>query len=127
MKRIFIGYLLSLIVAATFLTVILYQITTAFAEFHDRFLDVFYVWGLLGFWTLVVTIIPSALLIYFAERKSWRSVLLYICAGGLFSLLVGRIFEMPVLLECAATGAIAGLAYWAIAGRKAGLQQQQEA
>jgi hypothetical protein len=120
-NRIAIGYIASLIVAASLLTVIFFQILGSFATTSK---DIVYAWLLLGFWTFVITIIPTAILIYFAERKGWRNVLVYLGLGAVLGLPIGLWFEFQFMLECAAIGAAAGLTYWLISGRKAGLRPQ---
>jgi hypothetical protein len=127
MIRIITGYLASLVIATSLLTRVAYQILNAFSPQHDGPLDVLYVWAVLGFWTLVITLIPAALLIYFGERHSWRNPLLYVGSGAVLGVPVGLVFNAPITLEIAAIGAIAGLTYWAIAGRTAGLRRRQEA
>ena len=122
MKLKFAGYLASLIVAASLLTLVFFQILSQYSIPNHGPLDVIKVWGLMAFWTLVITLLPAAALIYFAERRGWRGFSSYLICGAALGSLTGFWLEFQIMAECAAIGAVAGLTYWWIAGRFAGLQ-----
>jgi hypothetical protein len=71
--------------------------------------------------------LPALIVIIMAELLSWRSVLAYLVAGGAAGLsaylladnTAGAISDTDAQLSMAA-GIVGGLAYWLIAGRKAG-------
>ncbi len=124
LRRKIIGYLASLIVAASLLTLVFFQIMSEYSFPNYGPLDILYVWAVMAFWSFLITLLPALVLIYFAERKAWRSVLLYLAVGATLGLPVGLWFEVQIIVECAVIGAIAGLTYWGIAGRFAGLRDK---
>jgi hypothetical protein len=124
MKTKIVGYLASLIVAASLLTLVFFQIVSEYSTTNHGPLDILYVWALMAFWSLVITLLPAAVLICFAERHGWRGFLLYLIVGAALGSITGLWFEFQIMLECAAIGAVAGLTYWAIAGRFAGLRDK---
>jgi hypothetical protein len=124
LKQIFLGYVAALAIAASILTLVFFQIVSEYSTPNHGVNDVLYVWVVMAFWTLVITLLPTLILIYFSERKAWRSFWLYSSVGAVLASPVSLWFEMQIVLECAAIGAVAGLTYWAIAGRKAGLRDK---
>jgi hypothetical protein len=124
MKQIIIGYIVSVAVAAVLLTLVFFQIVSYYSTPNHGPNEVLYVWVIMGFWTIVLTIVPALILIYFAEKRKWRSLIPYGAAGALLATPVGLYFEFQIMLECMVIGAIAGLVFWAIAGRKAGLRDK---
>ena len=122
MKTKIVGYLASLIVAASLLTLVFFQIVSEYSTPNHGPLDILYVWAVMAFWSLVITLLPAAALIYFAERRGWRLVLLYLAVGAAFGSITGFWFELQIMVECAAIGAVAGFTYWWTAGRFAGLR-----
>jgi hypothetical protein len=125
--RYVLGYLCSVIVAAILLTLMALQVVSYYSSPQHGLLDIFYVWVVLGFWTIIVTILPASVLILLAERKGWHSAFLYTAAGSIFGLPVGVWFDTQVMLECIVIGAVAGFTYWLLAGRYAGLRTKPEA
>ena len=88
-----------------------------------------------GVWVVlevgVLAAIPAFIFIVLAELFGWRSVFVYLAAGGAFGLLAsgirGVIWDMPDdRLLLLAAGFVGGLAYWLIAGRLAGLGRASE-
>ncbi len=94
-----------------------------------------YVIGM-GFWVIlevgVLAVIPAFIFIVLAELFGWRSVFLYIAAGGAFGLVAstarGVVWDMPEdRLLLLAAGFVGGLVYWLIAGRLSGIGRAGEA
>jgi hypothetical protein len=102
---------------------VFFQIVSQYSTPNHGPLDIFYVWVVLGFWTLVITLIPAALLIYFTERYIWRNFWIYCGIGAALGSLTGLWLDWQTMAECAAIGCVAGLVYWLIAGRFAGLRE----
>ena len=122
-----IGYLASVIVAGLLLDFLFFHIMAAFSTTQYALSDAIYVFGLMTVWALVLTVLPASILIYLAERFSWRSIFVYLIAGALMALPTWLWFDVSTGLECSAIGAVAGLTYWAITGRKAGLSMRPAA
>jgi hypothetical protein len=118
---------MAVFVAAGLLCFIFFQMFDLQVPLISRIEDIAFVWGLMAFWTLVVTAIPAGLFIYYSEGRSWRSLWLYALAGTIFSVPLGASVNFIVFVECGAIGAVAGLTYWLIAGRFAGLQGKASA
>ena len=77
------------------------------------------------------SVFGAFIFIVLAELFGWRSVFVYLAAGGAFGLLAsgirGVIWDMPDdRLLLLAAGFVGGLAYWLIAGRLAGLGRASE-
>jgi hypothetical protein len=70
--------------------------------------------------------LPASLVIALGEFKSWRMWWYYSIAGSLIGLGLGWMFSPPHWFPWLGLGfgPIAGLIYWGIAGRKAGLDEQ---
>jgi hypothetical protein len=75
-------------------------------------------------------LLPGMLLIALAEGFRLRSIVFYALAGGFAALLIASGSSAPTLSRdlfspeqelIAASGILAGLLYWALAGRKAGV------
>ena len=122
-----VGYMASVVVASSLLTLVVLQIVSAYSIPNHAIGDIVYVWVVMAFWVLTITALPALALIYFAERRSWRSAILYLIAGALLALPVGFWFDVQIMLECVAVGAVAGLTYWLVAGRRAGLRNEAAA
>jgi hypothetical protein len=100
--------------------------------------DVFRV--VVGFGTIFVSVfafLPALAMIAIAEAAGIRSLLYYACSGALIAAFLYYDFRgwdvLALPLEdsarreleiIAAAGIVAGLVYWAIAGRSAGLRQR---
>jgi hypothetical protein len=69
---------------------------------------------------------PASLVIALGEYKSWRMWWYYAIAGSLIGLALGSMFTPPDWFPWLGLGfgPFAGCIYWAIAGRKAGLDTQ---
>lgn len=119
-----LGYLASLIVAASLLTLVFFQVVSEYSTPNHGPREILYVWAVMAFWSLVITLLPAAVLIYFAERRGWRAFLPYLIVGAALGSITGLWFEFQIMAECAAIGAVAGLTYWGIAGRFAGLRDK---
>jgi hypothetical protein len=82
--------------------------------------------------TTVIAFVPSIIVIIIAEALSLRSLFFYALAGGIGGLLYGLTFpaaaangfDRTVEITLAA-GVAAGLVYWLVAGRTAGLWREQ--
>ena len=73
--------------------------------------------------TCLLSGIPAALVIMFGEALHIRAVLFYLAAGaaiGTFSWAITIGAYHPLGLLFALAGALAGIAYWSVAGRYAG-------
>ncbi|MBI2720056.1 MAG: translation initiation factor IF-3 [Rhizobiales bacterium] len=77
---------------------------------------------------VVMVALPAALCIVLAEFFGWRTLWLHLLLGGLLGAGMARLidhgtgFGLRTTIALAVAGAVAGLVYWAIAGRKAGLR-----
>ena len=84
------------------------------------------IWGLFLFTAVIVavlTALPALLVIIYAERVGYRSLLFYCLTCGGTALIVGGAVARGALTDWAIitiAGLVAGLVYWALAGRKAG-------
>jgi hypothetical protein len=83
-----------------------------FAGAIERLGEFYVLTVLVSAFVLALAAVPSAALIFFAERRSERSTFFYAAAGTCVGLLFFGVF--------APAGLIAGLIYWAVAGRHAG-------
>ncbi|MDE2446461.1 MAG: hypothetical protein KGO94_09795 [Alphaproteobacteria bacterium] len=126
-KRIILGYLASVVVAASLLTLVFFQIVSAYSVPRHGLFEIAQVWVVLGFWTIVISLLPATILIYFAEGKGWRDVFVYAAVGAGLGALVRLWFDNQIMLECAIIGAVAGCVYWFVAGRFAGLRTSASA
>jgi hypothetical protein len=124
LKNKITGYFAALVVATSLLTLVFFQIVSQYSTPNHGPLDIFYVWVVLGFWTLVVTFIPVALLLYFTERYVWRKLWIFSGTGAALGSLAVLWLDLQTMAECAAIGGVAGLVYWFVAGRFAGLREQ---
>jgi hypothetical protein len=80
-----------------------------------------------------IAILPALLVIVLAEGFAWRSSLVYAALGGALALVLGYGLDLGGYLGevgngtarerevFAASGIAAGLVYWLVAGRKAGI------
>lgn len=77
----------------------------------------------------MISFVPALLFIIAAEIGGWRSILVYLAAGGTIGLLAsittqafdGLAFAENLTLICVAAGFVGGAVYWLIAGKLAGL------
>ncbi len=127
-KIIFAGYVAADFVAGVLLMLLFFK-TVQFFDPTSQYgiADFLYVGALMSFWALVVTAIPFAVFVYLAERFSWRHLFAYAAVGALMPLPIALSFEPEILIQCMGIGAIAGLTYWWVAGRSAGLRKTVQA
>ena len=94
--------------------------------FPAAILDDLAIGAFLGGIAIFIGALPSALAIYFAERRGWRGLTTHLAVSafiGLACVLVlapNLVNEALLLLPVAACGAFGGFVYWGLAGRKAG-------
>jgi len=90
--------------------------------------------------TCLLTALPAGLVIWFSERLSIRSGIFYAGVGAvigvlIFALIIKGLSATPVVLPQSAivvpfsivfgvAGCLAGIAYWFVAGRHAGAEEQ---
>jgi len=81
------------------------------------------------FFVATIAAIPAAIFIALAERRRWSSLVLHLAFGG--ALAASLIWFLLIKLDLhiiglfVLHGAVAGLVYWLIAGRNAGLQKTE--
>lgn len=75
---------------------------------------------------IIFASVPASLVISLGEFKSWRMWWYYAIAGSLIGLGLGAMFAPPSWFPWLGLGfgPVSGLIYWGIAGRKAGLEDQ---
>ncbi|MHA7775732.1 hypothetical protein [Roseibium sp. M-1] len=122
-KRILGGFALSSLVAALALHLTI-NFTIGSEEGFNT--NVFF-FVLLLVLVALYTLIPSALLVFFCEKKSIRHPVIYVGFAALMAFaglpLVLRKLDPDIVfiaLCCVPAGVVSGLVYWYYAGRKAG-------
>jgi hypothetical protein len=75
---------------------------------------------------IIFASVPASLVVSLGEFKSWRMWWYYAIAGSLIGLALGTMFAPPTWFPWLGLGfgPVSGLIYWAIAGRNAGLEDQ---
>jgi hypothetical protein len=79
--------------------------------------------------TCVMSGIPAALVIWLSEKFAIRSILFFGCAGSVTGalsqeILMGTVTPSDATRLFVVAGFVAGIAYWRIAGRHAGLYRE---
>lgn len=93
--------------------------------FPQTILDDLAIGAFLGGIAIFIGALPSALMIYCAERRGWRGLTTHLAVSALIGLVCtialapGLIYE-AVFVPIAACSVFGGFVYWGLAGRKAG-------